>query len=125
MYKQIDGVTMGSPLGPALANIFVGYLEKKIPRSKFPLLYHRFVDDTFAIFEDNSGVLSFFEDLNQLHPSLQFTMESENKNKLLFMDVELKKTSESHGIYRPVNVGFTVYCSAQVLTRLLKFNVHK
>ena len=27
MYKQIDGVVMGSPLGPILANIFVGYLE--------------------------------------------------------------------------------------------------
>ena len=25
MYKQTDGVAMGSPLDPALANIFVGY----------------------------------------------------------------------------------------------------
>ena len=28
-YKQIDGVAMGSPLGPALANIFVEYYEGK------------------------------------------------------------------------------------------------
>ena len=28
--SQIDGVTMGLPLGPTLANIFVGYLESKI-----------------------------------------------------------------------------------------------
>lgn len=30
MYKQIDGVAMGSLLGPALANIFVGYHEGNI-----------------------------------------------------------------------------------------------
>ena len=30
MYKQIDGVAMGSPLGPALANIFVGFYEQKL-----------------------------------------------------------------------------------------------
>ena len=29
MHRQIDGVTMGSPLGLALANIFVGYQEAK------------------------------------------------------------------------------------------------
>ena len=27
MYRQINGVGMGSPLGPALENIFVGYYE--------------------------------------------------------------------------------------------------
>ena len=26
-YSQIDGVAMGSPLGPTLANIFLCYLE--------------------------------------------------------------------------------------------------
>ena len=28
-YKQTDGVAMGSPPGPALADIFVGYYKKK------------------------------------------------------------------------------------------------
>ena len=30
VYKQTDGVAMRSPLGPALANIFVGYHEEKL-----------------------------------------------------------------------------------------------
>ena len=29
LYKQIDGVAMGSPLGPSLANAFLSYHEKK------------------------------------------------------------------------------------------------
>ena len=30
MYRKIDGVAMGSPLGLPLANIFVGYYESKL-----------------------------------------------------------------------------------------------
>ena len=29
MHRQIDGVAMGFPLGPCLANIFVGFYESK------------------------------------------------------------------------------------------------
>ena len=42
MYRQIDGVAMGSSLGPALTNIFVGYQEAKLFLIvKKPLMYYR------------------------------------------------------------------------------------
>jgi len=39
-YKQIDGCSMGSPLGPTLANFFMAHLEQKFFSDKLndPLL---------------------------------------------------------------------------------------
>ena len=48
MHRQCDGVSMGSPLPPVLANIFVGYCESKIPTGEYPSLYCGFVDDSFS-----------------------------------------------------------------------------
>ena len=76
MHQQIDGVAMSSPLGPALANIFVGYQEGKLFNiAKRPLVYFRYVDDTFAVFNNEKDCNTFFIHLNSLHPSLRFTYE--------------------------------------------------
>ena len=53
LYRQIDGVAMGSPLGPTLANFFLAHIELKIfaeHKNYYPKLYCRYVDDIFAIF---------------------------------------------------------------------------
>ena len=57
MYCQKDGVAMGSPLGPILANIFMGFLEMKYMKdNKKPLLYYRYVDDCFCFSSEQRGV---------------------------------------------------------------------
>ena len=51
MYWQIDGVAMGSPLGPAPTNIFVGYYESKLfNKISKPTVYSRYIDDIFSLF---------------------------------------------------------------------------
>ena len=92
MHRQIDGVAMGSPLGPALANIFVGYQEAKIFNiAKRPLVYFRYVDDTFAVFNNEEDCNTFFIHLNSLYPSLRFTYEKESNYSLPFLDVLVKR----------------------------------
>ena len=47
MYRQVDGILMGFPLGPILANIFVGFYEKLLfYRFLKPYIYLRCVDYT-------------------------------------------------------------------------------
>ena len=45
MFIQIDGAAMGSPLGPTLANIFVGYQElqklTKLQVTQSPIVYYK------------------------------------------------------------------------------------
>ena len=103
MYRQIDGIAMGSPLGPILANIFVGFHEEQLFRSsKSPVLYLRYVDDTFALFDSREEGDEFLQKLNNLHPFLKFTREDEADGKLSFLDVLIERKDNSFitSVYR-------------------------
>ena len=104
IYKQIDGVAMGSPLGPVLTNIFVGYEEEKLfIDNNQPLIYFRYVSDTFAMFEDEFNCNQFLKQLNLLDQSLTFTHEKEVNGKLPFSDVLVEKSNTKFRNY-PENV---------------------
>ena len=70
IYEQIDSVSMGSCLGPTLANIIMTELEMKVVDSLFKVgllkFYIRYVDDTLALIKesDTDNVLS---KLNSFH----------------------------------------------------------
>ena len=58
---------MGSPLGPTIANFFLANLENRILKNKNkhnPKLYLRYVNDVFAVFENNNACLSFLNVLS-------------------------------------------------------------
>ena len=52
LYEQVDGVAMGSPLGPLFANIFLAFHERSwltnCPLEFKPLFFRRYIDDCFA-----------------------------------------------------------------------------
>ena len=92
LFKQIDGVAMGSPLGPTLANFFSANLENKLLNETngfYPKLYLRYVDDVFAIFDDNLSIKKFLKMSNKQHSNMQFTMEK-SMQALPFLDVHIQ-----------------------------------
>ena len=89
-YDQIDGVAMGSPLGPILANLFMSYHEKQWIEeygNEKKLFYKRYVDDIFCLVENEFIANDFLCYLNSKHPNIKFTIETENEKKLPFLDV--------------------------------------
>ena len=71
LYEQIDGVVMGSPLGPLMANTFMCSIEDRLQdQGKLPVFYKRYVDDTLSIIPNVERAESFLSVLNEIHPSV-------------------------------------------------------
>ena len=90
-YKQIDGVAMGFPLGTSLANAFLAHHEQNWLDS-FPLeyrstYYRRYVDDIFVLFKSSDHLKRFQSYLNSSHVNMSFTIETQQNNKISFLDV--------------------------------------
>jgi hypothetical protein len=118
LYKQIEGLGMGLPLGPTFANIFMCFYEKiwleKCPSNFRPIFYKRYIDDTFVLFKSEAHIEMFLQYLNTRHPNIRFTFESEHNNRLNFLDVcVFRSNNKFHtSVYRKpsfTNLGFSFF----------------
>jgi len=95
IYKQNDGVCMGNPLGPVIANIFMVELETiLIPTltDKIPE-WVRYVDDTFT-FVKIGELHSVLRILNSFHTDIKFTCEREKNRSISFLDVKITRKGD-------------------------------
>ena len=129
--RQIDGVAMGSPLGPILANILMSHLEKHGKLSAIinrTLFYKRYVDDTFVLCRNKNDAEQILADLNNVHPNIKFTMEAEANDEISFLDlrlkrlpnVSIKKTIYHRETWSGQYLNFNSYCPIQYKRGLVK-----
>ena len=92
IYKQTNGVAMGSPLGPVIANIFMVHLEEMLIPGLSDRLssWYRYVDDTFTFIKEGE-IENIQAILNNFHESIKFTYESETDNMISFLDVNVTR----------------------------------
>ena len=76
IYRQIDGVSMGSPFGTILANAFLCHFKKQwfseCPPDVLPKVFKRYVDDIFVMFLCQSHLNNFVNYMNTKHPNIKF-----------------------------------------------------
>ena len=88
--RQVDGLAMGSPPAPHLAN---GWLSKYDPiiKGEGCKIFSRYMDDIIRNIKRHQ-IEEKLRQINSLHPNLKFTCEREVEGKLPFLDMMIINT---------------------------------
>ena len=130
IFKQIDGVAMGNPLAPLLAEFFMCHFENNILASNRecnPVKYFRYVDDILCTFSDESHITQFLDIINNTHPNIKFTVEHSVDNSLPYLDVLITLDGDKFctTVFRkPTNTGILLNFKS-VVPRIWKIGMIK
>ena len=93
-YDQKDPLFVGSPMSPALAELYIQRVEEiQFYRMiHTPRLYLRKVDDTFFITKYDKK--ETVDEINKFNCKVQFTYESATNNTLPFLDCLIERDNK-------------------------------
>ena len=97
IYRQINGVAMGNPLAPIIADLWMQKMETKLNRfsKNRPVIWLRYVDDVFCLFTTSeTKIKDFHSRINRWHEKLTFTLELGSNNSISFLDVLVTQDEE-------------------------------
>ena len=107
-YRQKDGLAMGAPPAPPLANIWMSIHDPHIRANA--KLYRRYVDDIIMSIKKDL-IQSKLQEINDLHGNLKFTFEMEKDGKLPFLDMMILHSGnrlESMWYCKPSDTGLVL-----------------
>ena len=119
LYRQIDGIAMGSPLGCLFANMYMCHLENKVLDAVKPVIYCRYVDDIFAEVDDEAQLL-MLKNTMERESCLRFTTEISVENRIPFLDIDISQedgTLKTKVYRKPTNTGRCMNGKSECPTR--------
>ena len=120
IYEQIDGVSMGSSLGPTLANLIMTELEKvvvdKLIQSGIVKFYIRYVDDTLLLAKPEHFD-EILRKMNSFDNNLQFTIDRFSDGNIHFLDISVNENATDI-FYKPTHTGQYCHYLSQTPWRL-------
>lgn len=116
-YHQKQGLAMGSPLSPLMAELFMDNFEcKYIVNEPNILFYYRYVDDVIICWKGTvRQIHSFVNRLNTIHSKIKFKLELESDQSLNFLDLTITRVHNKldFQIYRkPTHTDTTIPASS-------------
>ena len=97
IYKQIHGVAIGLPLGPASKIQFLCFHEEiwfnEIPDELNPVYYRRYVDDMLVLFRPPNHLEKFKNYLNSKHRNIIFICKKEHNICMPFLDILITRAN--------------------------------
>ena len=118
-YEQVEGVAIGSPVSPTVANLYMEHFEREALRSASnpPRFQFRFVDDTFVIQQQLHKQL-FLNHINSIDPAIKFTVEGNQENGAMpFLDTLLKAKADD-------SLSITLYQKPTLTDQYLQWDSH-
>lgn len=98
IYLQMNGMPMGNPLSPTIADIVLDTLlddvitELRLKNIHIKCLT-KYVDDIFAIIKKSDEKI-ILETLNNYHNKIKFTIEKEQNGKIAYLDMLIIKNNK-------------------------------
>jgi hypothetical protein len=97
IHIQHNGMVMGAPLAPVVADIFMVHMETSLMDQLMKIGvcdWHRYVDHTSVLIEPTTNLAHVLNIVNNFHPSIKFTYEFEANPTLPFLDVRVTRSPE-------------------------------
>lgn len=99
MYLQKQGTAMGTPVAVVFACLFIDQLERLIVEQTGirALLYNRYIDDIFGIFDSPEEAQRFITAFNSHLPTIHCSNVTISQQSGIFLDVEIFRPSPFQG----------------------------